>query len=340
MSEPQQRPLMTFALFAYNQETFIREAVEGAFAQTYEPLEIILSDDCSTDRTFEIMQEMALAYRGNHDVVLNRAPRNKGLLSHIIDTCKQARGEIIVVAAGDDISYPQRVHTLVQEFEGDSSTYCVSSGFDLMDENGAVIFGNHVTPVVRMKTFLHPGRGESYTAIQGSTAGYRREFFSLGFPEVLLPCAEDQLFTFIAYVNRKRVKWIPIPLILYRQHQNALANFNRIRMSAREVEVAVNRARVMTENLLVAMETVAERCLAPELVNKTEIEQELRGVRICLRWGQLPTRKRLVQILRAMRVHQSSLMMWQLVRLWGRFPDYIPIKYLHPLPYLLRDKLR
>ena len=59
----EERPLVTFALFAYNQERYIREAVEGAFAQTYEPLEIILSDDCSTDRTFEIMQEMVANYR-------------------------------------------------------------------------------------------------------------------------------------------------------------------------------------------------------------------------------------------------------------------------------------
>lgn len=58
----EQRPLVTFALFAYNQEKYIREAVDGAFSQTYEPLEIILSDDCSSDRTFEIMQEMAAAY--------------------------------------------------------------------------------------------------------------------------------------------------------------------------------------------------------------------------------------------------------------------------------------
>ena len=56
--EKYDRPLVTFALFAYNQEQYIREAIEGAFAQTYQPLEIILSDDCSTDRTFEIMREM------------------------------------------------------------------------------------------------------------------------------------------------------------------------------------------------------------------------------------------------------------------------------------------
>ena len=58
----QDRPLVTFALFAYNQEKYIREAVEGAFSQTYEPLEIILSDDCSSGGTFEIMQEIAAEY--------------------------------------------------------------------------------------------------------------------------------------------------------------------------------------------------------------------------------------------------------------------------------------
>ena len=66
----QDRPLVTFALFAYNQEKYIREAVEGTFSQTYEPLEIILSDDCSSDRTFEIMEEMAATYDGPHATLL------------------------------------------------------------------------------------------------------------------------------------------------------------------------------------------------------------------------------------------------------------------------------
>jgi glycosyltransferase involved in cell wall biosynthesis len=39
------RPLVTFALFSYKQEHYIREAIEAAFAQAYQPLEIILSDN-------------------------------------------------------------------------------------------------------------------------------------------------------------------------------------------------------------------------------------------------------------------------------------------------------
>ena len=78
-----ERPLVTFALCAYNQERFIREAIEGAFAQTYEPLEIILSDDCSSDRTFEIMQEMAAAYAGAARIKLNRNASNLGIAGHV-----------------------------------------------------------------------------------------------------------------------------------------------------------------------------------------------------------------------------------------------------------------
>jgi len=110
------RPLVTFALFAYNQEQYIREAVEGAFAQIYEPLEIILSDDCSSDRTYEIMQEMAAAYDGPHDVRVRRNKENLGFSDHINAVVKEARGIFIVWAAGDDVSLSTRVKYLVKPF--------------------------------------------------------------------------------------------------------------------------------------------------------------------------------------------------------------------------------
>jgi glycosyltransferase involved in cell wall biosynthesis len=101
-----ERPLVTFALFAYNQEKYIREAVEGAFSQTYSPLEIILSDDCSSDATFEIMQELARAYEGLHKVFLYKTSNNLGILEHFFARMSVANGQIFVCAAGDDISCP------------------------------------------------------------------------------------------------------------------------------------------------------------------------------------------------------------------------------------------
>jgi len=86
------RPLVTFALFGYNQEPYIREAVEGAFAQTYQPLEILLSYDCSTDRTFDIMRELAAAYAGPHRIRLNRNSTNLGLAGHAKVRAQRAQG--------------------------------------------------------------------------------------------------------------------------------------------------------------------------------------------------------------------------------------------------------
>lgn len=104
-----ERPLMTFAILAYNQEQYVREAIEAAFGQAYEPLQIILSDDCSPDRTFEIMQEMAAAYMGPHRVCLNRNPTNRHIGGHVNSVMQLAEGWLLVVAAGDDVSLPQRV---------------------------------------------------------------------------------------------------------------------------------------------------------------------------------------------------------------------------------------
>ncbi|WP_164920656.1 glycosyltransferase family 2 protein [Thermosynechococcus vestitus] len=110
------RPLVTFAVFAYNQEKYIREAVEDAFAQTYSPLEIILSDDCSSDGTFEIMKQMACEYRGPHRVLVRQSELNFGTALHVSAVAKMACGELLVVAAGDDVSFPHRVEMLVEKW--------------------------------------------------------------------------------------------------------------------------------------------------------------------------------------------------------------------------------
>jgi glycosyltransferase involved in cell wall biosynthesis len=90
------RPLVPFALFAFNQEKYIREAVEGESTQTYSPLEIILSDDCSSDRTFEIMEEMAREYQGLHLVKVRRTAKNYGVIDHVISIARVSNGDLLI----------------------------------------------------------------------------------------------------------------------------------------------------------------------------------------------------------------------------------------------------
>lgn len=131
------RPLLTFVVAAYNQEHFVPGAIKGAFEQDYSPLEIILSDDNSKDKTYQLMREMAGAYQGPHRVVLNRNEPNRGLVDHVNRIVELAKGEIIIGSAGDDISLPDRSSLTFQawEWSGRKAT-SIHGRWCGIDENG------------------------------------------------------------------------------------------------------------------------------------------------------------------------------------------------------------
>lgn len=114
--DKKESPLVTFALLAYNQERYIREAVEGALAQNYEPLEIIISDDCSSDGTVDVIREVVSSYRGPHRVIVCVNEKNLGLIGHVNKIASICSGRLIVVAAGDDVSYSSRTAVIAHIF--------------------------------------------------------------------------------------------------------------------------------------------------------------------------------------------------------------------------------
>jgi glycosyltransferase involved in cell wall biosynthesis len=107
-------PLVSILLIAYKQEPFVADAVRSALAQTYEPLEILISDDCSPDNTHRVMLDTVAAYRGPHRPRVFRTERNLGISAHMSRLARQSRGDLLFVFAGDDISLPTRCERVVQ----------------------------------------------------------------------------------------------------------------------------------------------------------------------------------------------------------------------------------
>jgi glycosyltransferase involved in cell wall biosynthesis len=131
------RPLISFVMTCYNQERFVHEALLGASSQSYSPLEIIISDDCSKDRTFDIVREVADAYRGPHRLVLNRNPANLGIGGNLSKAMELCKGELMIMAGGDDISLPERASRMLEAWN-DSARKATSlySRYDVVDERG------------------------------------------------------------------------------------------------------------------------------------------------------------------------------------------------------------
>ena len=131
------RPLASLLVLGFNQERHTRAVVEAAFAQTYRPLEIVLSDDGSADRTFEIMREMAEGYRGPHRVVLSRNEPNRGIVGNVNRMMELSRGALVVKNDGDDLSEPRRVERLVEAWEaGGRRDHLLVSDAVRIDEEG------------------------------------------------------------------------------------------------------------------------------------------------------------------------------------------------------------
>ncbi|HOL36330.1 MAG TPA: glycosyltransferase [Rubrivivax sp.] len=108
------RPWVSMLLIAYRQAGTVGAAVAGALAQTYSPLEIVVSDDASGDGTWDAIEAALAGYAGPHRIVRNRNARNLGIGAHLSKLAAMARGELLFVTAGDDVSQPERCERTVQ----------------------------------------------------------------------------------------------------------------------------------------------------------------------------------------------------------------------------------
>lgn len=223
MTEHPTKPLITFLLISYNQENFIIEAVRGALAQTYSPMEIVISDDCSSDRTFELIEEVVNDYPGPHRIKLNRNERNLGIGGNVNRAMAMAEGQWIVAAAGDDISYPERVERLHKNLNGCTEpTYLIYSDYEIIDEasNPIGVYkntfkGNFGT----LEEMCNNGLG----GITGCSAAWHRAVFETFGPLDEGVIFEDRVIAFRAKLMG-HVAHIDQPLLGYRRHDSNTVN--------------------------------------------------------------------------------------------------------------------
>lgn len=127
---------VSFALLCYNQESFVAEAIAAALAQDCGPIEILISDDASTDATWEAIQRATAGYRGPHRLRLHRNVRNLGCTGHTLAALAMAEGDLVVVGAGDDISEPGRVRAVMESAAQEPQATSFWSDMCLIDEAG------------------------------------------------------------------------------------------------------------------------------------------------------------------------------------------------------------
>ncbi len=121
-----EKPLISFILITYNQENFVKDALDGAFAQTYSPMEIIIADDGSKDNTPKVIEQAIAEYKGPHKIIFHRGNPNVGIAQNVNNAMALAKGEYFIIAAGDDKSLPERAQRTYELFSQYPDLTCIN----------------------------------------------------------------------------------------------------------------------------------------------------------------------------------------------------------------------
>jgi glycosyltransferase involved in cell wall biosynthesis len=137
------KKLVSIILITYNQEEWVEHAVLSALNQNYENLEIIISDDCSTDKTWSVINKITRRDQyENKKIILNKNAKNLGITANITHALKSASGDLFVIFAGDDVSTFNRVSTMVDQWEKFGYPAAIASSLNIIDKDGFSI-NNH-----------------------------------------------------------------------------------------------------------------------------------------------------------------------------------------------------
>lgn len=130
MSEPK----VSIIMGIYNCESTLKDSIESIINQTYTNWELIMCDDCSKDKTFEIAQYYKNKY--NDKIILLKNESNLTLGPTLNRCLKYASGKYIARQDGDDLSHRDRLKIQVNFLEKNCEYDLVGTNMISFDNNG------------------------------------------------------------------------------------------------------------------------------------------------------------------------------------------------------------
>lgn len=126
-------PKVSVLMPAYNAEKYISDSIDSILIQTFSDFEFVIIDDCSTDKTWDIIQEYS---QKDKRIVAIKNEKNLGIAGNRNKLKKLSKGEYIMWQDADDISMEDRMQRQVDVLDKDSSIGIVGGYLQFFDETG------------------------------------------------------------------------------------------------------------------------------------------------------------------------------------------------------------
>jgi len=227
MNKVNKNPLVSIIMPVYNGEEFIAEALQSALTQTYNNLEVVVVDDCSTDDTYKVISFFKKKYPKKLHVIKLRKNRGKGGDAAANIAYQHTKGEFIARLDADDIALPDRVEKQVKFMLDNPEYSVVGTSAHVINPEGEVV-GEKKTPITHRAIYRNCF---VYHPMINPTQMFRREHLIDKKRLYLLdnPTNNDYLTTMKKISNGARYHNLPEKLIYYRIHDrnDSLARVRR-----------------------------------------------------------------------------------------------------------------
>lgn len=214
---------LSVAICTFNGAEYLPQQLESFAAQVRQPDEMVIFDDCSTDNTVQLIKYFSKNV--TFPVELHINDQNLGSTKNFEKAIGSCKGDIIVLSDQDDVWHPCKLELLEEVFKKFPNAGMVFSdaavvdkdlnelGYRLWDASG---FG------AKQQRLM--GRGQYLqvllrrTTVTGATMAFRSTFRDLILPIPFNFVHDEWISLLLGAVSELR--FVPQPLILYRQHGN------------------------------------------------------------------------------------------------------------------------
>ncbi len=206
-------------LATYNGEKYIREQIDSILNQTYKNIRLIISDDCSSDTTPEILKEYE---EKDKRIILYIQEKNLGVVKNIEFLLKKVESPYYMLADQDDYWMPEKVEKTLEKLQEENSDLAFGD-LEVVDEKLNTIypsFNDYMLLTRKIKKYINSYKlNYLYNCVTGCTILAKKETikYFLPLPTISKRLIHDHWIGLMVSLNGKLV-YVPEKYIKYRQH--------------------------------------------------------------------------------------------------------------------------
>ena len=219
-------PLVSVVVITYNSAKYVLETLESAKAQTYQNIELIVSDDCSTDNTLEICSKWIDENKSRFvRAEIIETKNNTGVSGNCNRGLIASTGEWLKLIAGDDILLPDCLWLFYSETH-------VHSDAKIFVSQRYVLCGHLVDQIHKPIAKLLPNNTSKqllnllrYGSLSGSAFFFHRNtIIDIGGFDEKYSSVEDYPLLIKLLQSGYYICSVNKPTLIYRVHENSLTN--------------------------------------------------------------------------------------------------------------------